>query len=309
VALSSTDLLAGTGARGQLERRLKRLLTYLGRHPDLNARVRGQQGAVEAVVSRLELRAVGWTDAGRPRGAYLLLGGAGVGKSWLAECLAEEVQRDSGAVFTLSLAGFQGTGGGAEARFRGAPPSFVGHKETVTVYSHVLARPRSVVVFDDVDQASPALAGPLAEVLGGRSADAQNRVVDFSQCVFCLTAAAGDLPAGTPDPLARARLLGRGEVWQPALLNRLHDVVVLSPLSDDVLLAILGDLVAAWGRTATRQLPTSLQDEQTRQAIVARARAGRPEASAHDLKRALESWLQEAARLPRDPGKDNPHAC
>ena len=210
----------------------------------LTARVRGQEGAIAAVVGYLRSRDAGFGGTTRPRGTFLFIGPDGVGKSLLAESLAT----DKASLFRLSL----GTSGQTSAsEIRGAAPGYIGFGSTATVYAHVAVRPASVVVVEGLARTDGTVAEALKEVMEGRGKDASGREADFRQAIFCLIA---------PDL----------DAVPASLLERIGCVVRFDPLDETAMLLALGDRIADWRASSRSAYPEELDDVAVRSEIVSR---------------------------------------
>jgi ATP-dependent Clp protease ATP-binding subunit ClpA len=270
----------------------ERPLFYQRLGEKLGQRVRGQSAAVSAVVSWLSLQARGWMGAGRPRGRFLFLGPSGVGKSELAKQLAGFVMHDRGSMITKNMAEYQGEG--ARTKFMGSDPGYVGFGQIPTVYSQVMMRKYSVVVLDEFEKADPSLANPLLSILDGQAEDSQARRVDFSQCIFVLTSNSlqDTLYPVVGDEEIRRRLIASGGIWQPALVDRIDQVVRFNPLDLQALGEILDLQISDLRGHATHGLPAPLDLNETRAQILAWATEGEV-GSARRLERALVRWLAQ----------------
>ncbi len=274
---------------------------YRRLYDNICARVRGQEEAVAAVVSWLELQSKGWVDPRRPRGRFLFLGPPGVGKTELALRLAEEVMRDRGSLIVKNMAEYRGEG--ARTKFMGADPGYIGFGQVPTVYSKVMMRKYSVVVLDEFEKADPSLADPLISILDGQAEDAQARRVDFSQCIIILTSNALSNIVG-PDIVEdeiRRRLITLGGIWQPSLVDRIDRIVIFRPLSKRTLLEILRLQIEDRRKQSTQPLPRELELPEVQESILECATAGGYLGSARRIERALLDWLTKfAARQHED---------
>jgi ATP-dependent Clp protease ATP-binding subunit ClpA len=257
--------------------------------------VRGQDPAIEAVTSWLQLQSFGWMDPRRPRGRFLFLGPPGVGKSELANALASEVLHDKASIVVKNMAEYKGEG--AKSRFMGADPGYVGFGTTETIYSKVSMRPYSVVVLDEIEKAHSSLADPLLSVLDGAAEDGQGRWVDFSQCIFVMTSNAIQAPADDrlDGETLRGLLREQGGVFTGPFVDRLDRIVLFQPLDRASLKAILDVLITKRRAAATRPLPASLDTPEVRGAILDTAVSQSGAASARGLERALARWLADQA--------------
>jgi ATP-dependent Clp protease ATP-binding subunit ClpA len=274
----------------------------------LNERVVGQTGAVNTIVEWLRVQANGWLQADKPRGRFLFVGPSGVGKSELARAIADEVIRDRGSVISRNMAEYAGEA--SRSRFMGSDPGYKGFGETATVYSEVLMRPYSVVIFEDINRAHPSVVEPLLSILDGRGEDAQGRTVDFSQCIFVLTAASDQAIQNgvatqrpnddhrshdSSDDSIRRSLLASGGDWSPALLERIDRICEFKPLDRNGLLAVLERALSKRKARAAVPLPVEVDDEAIRNQIVDMAIEGQKSSSAGRIERALTLFLARFA--------------
>lgn len=90
----------------------------------LKERIVGQERALRALVSALDIHNAGLVESKKPIGNFLLLGPSGVGKSYLPEQLAEGLLCDSKAYTKIRCQEYSENH--AISRLMGAPPGYVG---------------------------------------------------------------------------------------------------------------------------------------------------------------------------------------
>jgi ATP-dependent Clp protease ATP-binding subunit ClpB len=215
---------------------------------ELGKRVVGQDEAVIAVSDAVRRARAGVADPNRPTGSFLFLGPTGVGKTELAKALADFLFDDERAMVRIDMSEYSEKH--SVARLVGAPPGYVGYDQGGQLTEAVRRRPYTVVLFDEVEKAHPDVFDILLAVLDeGRLTDGQGRTVDFRNTILILTSNLG--AGGTREQVMDAVR----HAFKPEFINRLDDVVIFDPLSEQQLESIvdiqLGQLAK---RLAARRL-------------------------------------------------------
>lgn len=161
----------------------------------LTQRVSGQPAAVEEVVVTLRKAVVGLSDAHQsqgsssPRGVFFLAGPTGSGKTEMAKAVSriifgqdDLIRFDCGELRQEH----------AVARLVGAPPGYVGFDRGGELTEAIMARPNSVILFDEIEKAHPRLMDVLLGVLDdGRLTSGQGQTAHFGQAVVIFTSNLG----------------------------------------------------------------------------------------------------------------------
>jgi ATP-dependent Clp protease ATP-binding subunit ClpB len=256
-----TGIPAGRLLQGETEK-------LLSMESIIGARLIGQGDAVRVVSDAVRRSRAGIADPDRPTGSFLFLGPTGVGKTELAKSLADFLFDDERAMVRIDMSEYSERH--AVARLIGAPPGYVGYEEGGQLTEAVRRRPYSVVLLDEVEKAHPEVFDILLQVLDdGRLTDGQGRTVDFRNVILVLTSNLGSqfLVDPTMDPAAKkdAVMASVRAAFKPEFLNRLDEVVLFDPLSQDELAHIV-DL-------QVRALATRLRDRRISLDITDAARA------------------------------------
>src|SRR5699024_9479413 len=153
---------------------------------ELHKRVIGQDEAIKSVSRAIRRTRAGLKDPKRPSGSFIFAGPTGVGKTELANALAEFLFGDEESLITLDMSEY------AEkhtvSRLFGSPPGYVGYEEGGQLTEKVRRRPFSVVLFDEVEKAHQDIFNSLLQILeDGRLTDSQGREVDFKNTIIIMT--------------------------------------------------------------------------------------------------------------------------
>ena len=118
----------------------------------------GQDHAVSKVANRLDLIQKGFVDKSRPAAIFLFAGLSGTGKTELAKQIAS-VYSSSHKIITYTMADFKEAH--AVSRFIGTPPGYIGYDEGGKLVNDINKDPYSLILFDEVEKANPAIWDPL----------------------------------------------------------------------------------------------------------------------------------------------------
>lgn len=217
---------------------------------DLHKRVIGQDEAVQKVSEAILRARAGISDPARPIGSFLFLGPTGVGKTELAKSLAENLFDDEKNIVRIDMSEYMEKF--SVSRLVGAPPGYVGYEEGGTLTEAVRRKPYSIVLFDEIEKAHPDVFNILLQILDdGRVTDSQGRTVDFKNTVIILTSNLGSadiiegIENGEIAKTAKDRVYAQlKQAFRPEFLNRLDEIILFKPLTQDNVKGIVEILIA-----------------------------------------------------------------
>lgn len=269
----------------------------------LNRRVVGQEAAVNAVVKAIQRSRMGLRDPRKPIGTFFFLGPTGVGKTHLAQCLAEEMFGNRDAIIRFDMSEYMEKH--TVSLLVGAPPGYVAHEDGGKLTEAVRRKPYSIVLFDEIEKAHPDIFNVLLQVMDdGRLTDRQGHVVDFKNTIIILTSNVGTrqlsefgggigFGADNLDDKSSERTLMKAlqRTFPPEFVNRLDNVIVFHSLNDETLAQILSlELRPLEQRLEAMGYKLYLKDE-TRQKLLEQSRD--KQYGARPVKRAIQTLVED----------------
>jgi len=271
----------------------------------LHHRVIGQEEAVNAVANAVRRSRSGLSDPNRPVGSFIFLGPTGVGKTELARALAEFLFDDEQALIRLDMSEYQEKH--TVARMLGAPPGYIGYDEGGQLTEAVRRRPYSVILFDEIEKAHPDVFNVLLQILDdGRLTDGQGRTIDFRNTVLIMTSNLGsqsiqEMSGQDFEKVRNAVMAVLRDHFRPEFLNRIDEVIVFKPLTEDQLTAIVDiQLKRLENRLAERRVQLVVTDAARK--LLAQ-RGWDPVYGARPLKRAIQRLVQDPLAMMLLEGK------
>ncbi|GHW02975.1 hypothetical protein AGMMS50249_7610 [candidate division SR1 bacterium] len=164
--------------------KLKRLDTVLKEN------LVGQDEAIESVVKTLIRSRLSMIAKKKPIGSFLFLGPSGVGKTYLAKLIAKDYFGDENAMIRLDMSEFMEKA--SVSKLIGSPAGYIGYDEGGGLTEAVRRKPYSVVLFDEIEKASPEVLNILLQILDeGILKDNKGRLVDFKSTIIVMTSNIG----------------------------------------------------------------------------------------------------------------------
>ncbi|MBB1151085.1 ATP-dependent chaperone ClpB [Myroides sp. NP-2] len=263
---------------------------------ELHKRVVGQQEAIEAISDAVRRSRAGLQDPKKPIGSFLFLGTTGVGKTELAKALAVYLFDDENAMTRIDMSEYSERH--SVSRLVGAPPGYVGYNEGGQLTEAVRRKPYSVVLLDEIEKAHPDTFNILLQVLDeGRLTDNKGRLADFKNTIIIMTSNMGSHiiqeKFEQATSIEQASEEAKEEVLnvlkqsvRPEFLNRIDEVVMFTPLTQENILQIVDIQLQGVMKMLNEQ---SIHLEATQEAKAFLARKGYdPQFGARPVKRVVQ---------------------
>ena len=271
---------------------------------ELHKTVVSQDEAITAVAKAVRRSRSGMKDPNRPMGCFIFLGPSGVGKTLLAQALAEFMFSDRNALIRLDMSEFMEKHN--VSRLVGAPPGYVGYEEGGQLTERIRRRPYSVLLLDEIEKAHPDVYNMLLQIMDeGRLTDSFGRRIDFKNVVLIMTSNIGaeliknqsgfGFGKKTPESnYEKMKDVLQKEVerhFRPEFLNRVDDTIVFRPLSRENLQIIVDyELNKVFKRLTEHGLKLDLTDRAKEFLI---DKGYNPEFGARPLRRAIEHYIED----------------
>jgi ATP-dependent Clp protease ATP-binding subunit ClpC len=273
---------------------------------ELRGKVIGQDEAVVAISKALRRSRADLKDPRRPIGSFIFLGPTGVGKTFLAQTLAEFMFGDRDALIQIDMSEYMEKF--TASRLIGSPPGYVGYEEGGQLSEAVRRRPYSVVLFDEIEKAHPDVMHLLLQILEeGKVTDSLGRKIDFRNTIIIMTSNIGaELikkssvmgfgAMSTKDEQAydvmKEKILDEAKkVLKPEFVNRLDDLIVFHTLGKPELLQIIDlEIAKVLARIKTKEIDLVL-DEKAKELLIEKGYD--PAYGARPMRRAVERYLED----------------
>lgn len=219
----------------------------------LNKEIFGQEKAIKVISESLMRSMSGLFDKKGPIGVYCVLGASGVGKTFTAKVLQKLVYGER-ELIRIDMGEYLDKT--AVNRLLGSSAGYVGYEEGSAFFEAVKKNPRSVVLIDEIEKATPEIADAFLKIFDeGYATDNKGERVDFSQVIFIVTGNIGTKSLQSESKRSMGFVQDEGAVSQeeklesarkelkthfkPEFLNRIDEIIYYEPLNDAIIEKIL----------------------------------------------------------------------
>jgi ATP-dependent Clp protease ATP-binding subunit ClpC len=271
---------------------------------ELHKTVVSQHEAITTVAKAVRRSRSGMKDPNRPMGCFIFLGPSGVGKTLLAQALAEFLFSDRNSLIRLDMSEFMEKHN--VSRLVGAPPGYVGYEEGGQLTERIRRRPYSVLLLDEIEKAHPDVYNMLLQIMDeGRLTDSFGRSIDFKNVILIMTSNIGaeliknqsgfgfgkKTPESNFDKMKDVLHKEVERHFRPEFINRVDNMIVFRPLSREDLTTIVEyELNKVFKRLVEHGLHLNLTS-QAKEFLI--EKGYNPEFGARPLRRAIEHYIED----------------
>ena len=269
---------------------------------ELQAKIIGQDEAIDKLVKAIQRSYVGLQDPHRPIGTFIFLGPTGVGKTALAKALAELLFGREDALIRIDMSEY--TEKFTASRLIGAPPGYVGYEEGGQLTEKIYNNPYSIVLLDEIEKAHPDVHNVLLQIMDdGVLTDGLGRKIDCKHTIIIMTSNVGARDLQSPeigfmtqksnlDDIQKAKVRkALKQTFSPEFINRLDGVIVFNTLTQAHIRQIIDIQLA---QLTHRAAQVGYKLETTKQAKDFLSQQGYdPQYGIRPLKRAIQQYIED----------------
>ncbi|HEV7427270.1 MAG TPA: ATP-dependent Clp protease ATP-binding subunit [Thermoanaerobaculia bacterium] len=271
----------------------------------LMRRVVGQDKAIRAISRAIRRSRLGVASPNRPMGSFIFLGSSGVGKTEVARRLAEFLFGSQRHLIRFDMSEYMEKH--AVSKLIGSPPGYVGHEEGGQLTERVRRNPYSVVLLDEIEKAHPDIANILLQILeDGLLTDSLGNQVDFRNTLIIMTSNLGTRFLSTKGHMGfrekssdadqkSAEAMIHQELkkeFSPEFINRIDDIIIFNPLTQNELRAICRLLVDDVNLALVQKGVQIAIDDSVIDWLLSRAEE-ESNSGARPLRRAIQRYIED----------------
>lgn len=272
---------------------------------NLKEKVKGQDQAIESISKAIKRARIGLKDPNKPIGSFIFVGPTGVGKTYLAKKLSNELFGSEDNLLRIDMSEYMEKH--TVSKLVGSPPGYVGYDEGGQLTDAVRSNPYTVVLFDEIEKAHPDVFNMLLQILDeGRLTDSKGRTVSFKDTVIIMTSnvgasrlrnkssmgfSTGDKSKEEYENMVKIVKEAMKQTFKPEFLNRLDEVIVFRELEEKQITEIVKIMLV---KLQDRFKEMGIEAEFTNKLATYIAKEGYdPEFGARPLERAIRSKVED----------------
>lgn len=236
---------------------------------NINKKVVGQTTGVSKICSAIKRNRAGVSDPNKPICSLLFLGPTGVGKTYLAKTLGEEMF-DTTCFKQYDMSEFSEKH--STSKLIGSPPGYVGYGEGGSLTEFVRHTPYCVLLLDEVEKAHPEVLQLFLQILEyGCLTDSEGLEVNFKNTIIVMTSNIGahkfdkqnSVGFGRQETVHDSVLSELKKSYAPEFVNRFDEIVVFNKLKESDLLKIANILLTRVKRTVKANSKITIKYDQS----------------------------------------------
>ena len=273
---------------------------------ELRKRVIGQDEAIMALTRAIKRSKAGLKDPKRPIGSFIFLGPTGVGKTELSKALAQFMFGKDDAIIRIDMSEY--TEKHTTSRLVGSPPGYVGYDEGGQLTEPVRRKPYSIVLFDEIEKASPEVLNLMLQILeDGRLTDASGRLVNFKNTIIIMTSNAGAklieksggfgfVAKDEKDKVSYEKMKEKIQeemkhVFAPEFLGRIDDIIIFQILNKENMKHIIDIMLKDLNKRLTEKEMTLELTDAAKEWVI--TKGYKENQGARPLRRAILQYVED----------------
>jgi len=221
----------------------KKMLNSLEKN--IKSKLFGQDSAITPVVEQVFMHRAGLIESSKPIGSFLFAGPSGTGKTELARQLAKNLQMN---LLRYDMGEYSEDV--SVSKLFGSSSGYVGYEEGGILINDVIKNPSSVIVFDEIEKASPKVINSLLQILeeaeatsgNGTKASFQNSIIIFTSNAGAKSHVEKTMGFLNDDGKTKQELDIKS-FFPPEFRNRLNEVVIFDSLGKKELSNIVNKFI------------------------------------------------------------------
>lgn len=204
----------------------------------LSNRILGEEEAIRSLIHIAKKIKLGFAE-NKKSYSILFCGSTGVGKTCLARTFGELLVGKEN-VIKLDMSEYSESH--SVSKLVGAPPGYVGYQDQKNVFEEIRNHPHSVLILDEIEKAHPDVLNLFLQILEDHQIkDSRGRVIRFDHTMILMTSNIGfhETHVGFHGETKQTIQTRLKEYFQMPFLNRIDDVVLFQPLSEEVMRTLI----------------------------------------------------------------------